>query len=96
VQAWFARHDFEDALAVMEAHDVPVGPVNTVAEVSADDQLRGRESLVEVAAEGVGPVLMPGLIPKFSRTPGAISHAGPELGQHSAAVLEELLERSRG
>jgi formyl-CoA transferase len=94
VQAWFARHDFEDALAVMEAHDVPVGPVNTIAEVAADPQLLGRESLVGVTAEGVGTVLMPGLIPKFSRTPGAIGHAGPELGEHSAAVLEALLERN--
>ena len=93
VQDWFARHDFEEALAVMDAHDVPVGPVNTVAEVAADPQLRGRESLVDVEADGVA-VLMPGLVPKFSRTPGAIGHPGPALGAHSDAVLEQLLERN--
>lgn len=89
VQVWFSQRDFEDALRVMEEHDVPVGPVNTMKEVCADEQLLGRDSLVTV-----GDVLMPGVIPKFSRTPGAIRHIGPELGQHSGAVFEGLLERS--
>jgi crotonobetainyl-CoA:carnitine CoA-transferase CaiB-like acyl-CoA transferase len=34
---------------------------------------------------------MPGLVPKFSRTPGAIKDAGPRLGGDTDAILGEVL-----
>lgn len=34
---------------------------------------------------------MPGVIPKFSRTPGRVAHAGPRLGEHNEAVYGGLL-----
>ena len=84
VQAWFSDHDFTEAVEIMEANDVPVGPVNTIADVATDAHLLERKSLVEIEVEGVGPMLMPGLIPKFSRTPGRIRHAGAALGSSDA------------
>ena len=33
---------------------------------------------------------MTGVVPKFSRTPGAIRAVGPALGEHTDAVLREL------
>lgn len=90
IQSWFAEHDFEDAIRILESHDVPVGPVNTMAEVVENPQLNARDSLVTVDSDA-GTLPMPGLVPKFSRTPGRISHAGPARGEHTAEVLEELL-----
>jgi formyl-CoA transferase len=90
VQSWFARHDFDDVVAVMAANDVPIGPVNTMKEVAEDAHLRERGSLVELAAAGIGDVLMPGVIPKFSLTPGSIRHGGPALGEHDGAALRWL------
>jgi crotonobetainyl-CoA:carnitine CoA-transferase CaiB-like acyl-CoA transferase len=84
VQAWFSEHDYEDVIRIMDEHGVPVGPVNTMKEVAADPHLIERESLVRMDVDGIGSVLMPGLIPKFSRTPGRIRHAGPSIGQHNA------------
>jgi formyl-CoA transferase len=60
-------------------------------EVAADDQLLGRESLVNLPFTGVGDVLMPGIVPKFSETPGAIRHAGPTIGEHTREVLAASL-----
>jgi formyl-CoA transferase len=82
VQEWFSAHDFVEALEIMERFDVPVGPVNTMAEVTTDPHLLGRETLTSVEVEGIGPMLMPGLIPRFSRTPGRIGHAGVDVGAH--------------
>jgi formyl-CoA transferase len=82
VQDWFSAHDFDEVVAIMDANDVPIGPVNTMREVAADEQLRLRESLVEVEADGIGPVLMPGVIPKLSATPGRIRHGGAAIGAH--------------
>jgi crotonobetainyl-CoA:carnitine CoA-transferase CaiB-like acyl-CoA transferase len=34
---------------------------------------------------------MAGIVPKLSRTPGAVRHVGPELGADTDAVLTRLL-----
>ena len=87
VGAWFAAHDFDEVMSVMDDNDVPVGPVNTMREVAADEQLRERESLIDFDVAGLGSVLMPGLVPKFSETPGRIAHGGPRLGEHDGQPL---------
>jgi crotonobetainyl-CoA:carnitine CoA-transferase CaiB-like acyl-CoA transferase len=33
---------------------------------------------------------MTGIVPKFSRTPGAVVATGPRLGEHTREVLREL------
>jgi formyl-CoA transferase len=38
-----------------------------------------------------GAVPMPGVFPKFSKTPGRVRHAAPDLGEHTMAVLTEVL-----
>ena len=80
IQEWFSKHDFEDAVRIMEEHGVPVGPVNTMAQVATDPHLLERESLIRIEVEGIGPVLMPGLIPKFSH-PGQDSQCRPPSGR---------------
>jgi len=96
VQAWFSERNFDEVVRVMDAHDVPCAPVNTMAEVAADPQLFERDSLVRRAYAGVGDVLMPGVVPKFSGTPGAVGHAGPAIGEHTEEVLTELLGMTPG
>ena len=50
-----------------------------------------REMLVEVPDPRLGAILMPGIVPKLSRTPGSIRWAGPDLGADTAEVLRRLL-----
>jgi formyl-CoA transferase len=90
VQAWFDGHDLADALRILAAADVPVGPVHTMADVAADPQLAAREGIVRVMTQ-TGPLAMPGLVPRFSRTPGAIRESGPTLGRDTDSVLRDVL-----
>ena len=46
--------------------------------------------IVRLAAGFAGDVAMTGVVPKFSRTPGAIRTVGPALGEHTDVVLREL------
>jgi crotonobetainyl-CoA:carnitine CoA-transferase CaiB-like acyl-CoA transferase len=79
-----------DALsALLTAHDVPVGPINRAPELATDPHIAAREMIVRLAAGDEKPVPKAGVVPKFSRTPGAIRHVGPELGAHTEAVLRE-------
>ena len=41
------------------------------------------------AADGA-PLKVPGIIPKLSRTPGAIRTPAPRLGEHTDEVLGEI------
>lgn len=39
----------------------------------------------------LGRLLMQGVVPRLSETPGGIAWAGPSLGVHTREILEEVL-----
>ena len=43
---------------------------------------------------GVGVLPQPGVVPKFSRTPGRVTSPGPELGADTDDILARLLDYS--
>jgi formyl-CoA transferase len=45
----------------------------------------------EVDIPGVGPLRIPGIVPKFSATPPATSWVGPSLGAHNEEVYKGIL-----
>lgn len=73
-----------DLLAACEAEGVPAGPINDMAEVFADPQIRHRGMRIE--AEGVPGVRSPFV---FSGAELALGRAAPKLGEHQAEVLGE-------
>jgi len=85
---WTATKPRADLLAALDAAAVPAGPVSDAAEVAADPHFRARDMVVEVATQTFGTMLMQGIVPKLTRTPGAIRWPGAELGEHNDAVLQ--------
>jgi crotonobetainyl-CoA:carnitine CoA-transferase CaiB-like acyl-CoA transferase len=59
-----------------------------VADIVADLQYQAR-GMVERHKLGEGEVLLPGIVPKMSVTPGATQWIGPALGEHTEAVLQD-------
>lgn len=90
VAAWTATMTTDALLALCDRHDVPCGPLNSIADIFADPQCRARGNLTEVPSRA-GPVTLPAGIPQMSRTPPQLRHAGPALGADTAAVLGRLL-----
>ena len=72
------------------------GPINTVAEVVNDPQLRARDMLVQHHDERVQRnVLGPGIVPVLSESPGRLRSAGPARpGQHNDDVYIGLLGKT--
>lgn len=58
--------------------------------VSSNEQYQARDMFVTVADERVGQVVMPGIVPKLSGTPGKVEWAGPARGSHTETVLSQL------
>jgi formyl-CoA transferase/succinyl-CoA--D-citramalate CoA-transferase len=94
IAAWTATLAADDLIALLRAHDVPVGPINRAADLAHDPHIAAREMVVRLAAGFAGDVAMTGVVPKFSRTPGAIRAVGPALGAHTDVVLRELAQCS--
>ena len=90
---WAAQRQPDEIIETLSAAGVISGPINTVAEVVRDPQLRARGMLVEHYDERIGRnVLGPGVIPVLSETPGGVRNAGPARpGQHNAEVYGDLL-----
>ncbi len=91
IEGWTRDRSTAEVIETMEAHDAIVGPVYDMADIVTDDQYQAREDIVEVADEELGTLETFAPVPKFSRTPGSVRHAGPEHGEHNAEVfLDEL------
>src|ERR1700753_1317510 len=87
------QDELDEIIAILSAAGVIAGPINTVAEVVNDPQLRARGMLVEQYDERIGRnVLGPGVVPVLSESPGRVRNAGPARpGQHNEDVYIGLL-----
>ena len=67
---------------------VPFGPVLTIAEIAHDPHFAARDMLAEIECPGFPePMRIAGQPIKFARTPSGVRGRGPDLGEHTAAVL---------
>jgi crotonobetainyl-CoA:carnitine CoA-transferase CaiB-like acyl-CoA transferase len=87
IEAWTRERTTETAIAEMEAADAIVGPVYDMADIFEDDQYAARDDIVEIEDEDLGSLKTAAPVPRFTRTPGAVEHAGPGHGQHNDEVF---------
>src|SRR5262249_21637858 len=76
-------------LELFRALDIPAAPLRTPDELFDNPPLNA-VGLFETVETAQGPVRFPGVPTWFSRTPGRVAGAAPELGAHTREVLEEV------
>jgi len=76
----------------LRAAEVPAAPVNDLAGAFAEPPVAERGMIVEYDHPEVGRVRLPGNPIKMSGMAGTPSHPAPRLGEHTDAVLRELLK----
>jgi formyl-CoA transferase/succinyl-CoA--D-citramalate CoA-transferase len=92
VEAWFALRTFEEVSQALETHQVPYSLVMNMADIFADPHYKAREMIINVPEPTVGALPQPAVIPRLSRTPGRVTHAGPAaIGAHTEELLSGLL-----
>jgi len=91
VTEWVGAHDRAEVLEKCLAEEVPAGKVNSIADIFADEHFQARGNLARVRSGDLGEVVVPGVVPRLSATPGRIEHLGPGLGNANADVLGGLL-----
>lgn len=90
IDAWTSARSPEEVLAAMERAEVPASRIYSVRDIAADPQYAARGMIREVPLPGGGTLKVPGVVPKFSKTPGGFSRGGPRLGEHTREVLRDL------
>jgi crotonobetainyl-CoA:carnitine CoA-transferase CaiB-like acyl-CoA transferase len=79
-------------LEQLNAQGIPCGPINHIDQVFSDPQVQHRDMQLELDHPVAGKVASVGNPIKLSETPVTYDKASPMLGQHTEAVLSELLE----
>jgi crotonobetainyl-CoA:carnitine CoA-transferase CaiB-like acyl-CoA transferase len=87
---WIAKRSLEEALRIFEDAGVTAGPVNTVDMLMTDEHIAERQILVRAPDDEIGTILMPGVFPRLSETPGAVRAQAPAIGAHTTEILCEL------
>jgi crotonobetainyl-CoA:carnitine CoA-transferase CaiB-like acyl-CoA transferase len=88
---WIRKRPAEKVLAILNDAGAAAAPVYDVSEVFADLHFLARENIVAVPDPELGTIRMQNVVPKLSRTPGSIVHAGHRLGADGNDVYADWL-----
>jgi CoA:oxalate CoA-transferase len=91
LQDVFLTRTCEEWEPLLLAAGIPVGAINDIALVVEHPQVVAREALVEMKHPRAGTVRMVGAPVRLSETPGSVRSPAPMLGEHTEAVLREML-----
>ncbi|MGF1639544.1 MAG: CaiB/BaiF CoA transferase family protein [Rhodospirillales bacterium] len=91
---WTGSLTRDELMAKCLAGQVPIGKLNSIADIFEDEHFKARGNLERLEEPGLGEVVVPAVVPTLSETPGRISNLGPPLGNATYEVMRELLDLS--
>jgi len=94
LQAVFAKRSTREWVEILEAAGVPNGPINDVAQVFEEPQVKARGIKVELDHPVAGRLPTVASPMRFSATPVEYKLAPPVLGQHTEEILRGLLKKT--
>jgi crotonobetainyl-CoA:carnitine CoA-transferase CaiB-like acyl-CoA transferase len=96
VARWVGGMAAADALARLDAAEVPCSRVASIRDIFEDAQVRARGNVQALPSPLGGLLHMAGIVPRLTATPGALRHPGPlAVGQDNEEVYCGRLGLSR-
>ena len=86
----FLQKPMADWVALLDQAGVPCSPINTVAQLLEDEQVKHRGMLIEVPHPTAGSVPQIRSPMRFANAQASFDRPPPLLGQHTTEVLTEL------
>ncbi|MCU9612647.1 CoA transferase [Caldibacillus lycopersici] len=91
IESWTKQHTLQEANQILDNASVPCGPIYGMKDIIADEHYQARDMIREVEVESGKKLLVPGIVPKLSETPGDILWNGPKLGEHNEEIFSNYL-----
>ena len=90
IGAWTTPRRVVEVLEALNAANVPAGRIYTAKDIAEDPHYRARGMIERITSADGLSLEVPGIVPRLSLTPGAITRRAPTLGEDTAAVLARL------
>ena len=90
ITQWTRQHPIDHVLAELDKAAVPAGRIYTVADIASDPHYLARGMVQSMRMDDGEDLLVPGVVPKLSRTPGGQWRNAPSVGQDTDAVLQGM------
>ena len=90
IEQWTMQHTKFEAMAELNKHDIPCGPILSMKEIAEEESLRATGTVVEVDHPTRGKYLTVGNPIKLSDSPADVRRS-PLLGEHTDEVLTQVL-----
>jgi crotonobetainyl-CoA:carnitine CoA-transferase CaiB-like acyl-CoA transferase len=90
VTRFIAARTLDENLALFGQAEVTAAPVYDIDQFMADPHVQARGIITEVPDPDLGSLPMHPVVPRLSRTPGALRRPAPNLGEHNREVLGGL------
>ncbi len=95
IAEWAKARTAEQIDKELNEAGVICGPIYTVADIFEDPQFKARDMLLKHEDPVIGEFIGPGIVPRFTRTPGKVQWTGPwEEGSHNEEVWGGMIGRS--
>ncbi|AEC21573.1 hypothetical protein PT7_3033 [Pusillimonas sp. T7-7] len=91
VDEWTRSLPMTELERVLDEAGVPASRIFNLEDIFSDPHYRARNMLVEPEDRELGPVAMANVVPRMSRTPGAVRWSGHDVGQDTVQILTEEL-----
>ncbi|MEO8168604.1 MAG: CaiB/BaiF CoA-transferase family protein, partial [bacterium] len=89
LEAKLKQKSTKDWVECLNKRGVPSGEILSLQEALAQQQIKHRETITSVKADGIGELKLFNMTAKFGKTPGSVENPPPRLGQHTDEILAE-------
>ena len=90
IGAWTATRSVAGVLDALNAAAVPAGRIFNARDIAEDPHYRARGMIQRITTADGLDLDVPGVVPKLSLTPGAITRRAPGLGEDTASAIDRL------
>ena len=90
VGGWIKERTLAENIAFFEEAGVTAAPVYDIGQLLEDPHVQERGIVFEAPDDEMGEVPMHAIVPRLSRTPGAMRTPAPKVGQHNLEVYTRI------
>ena len=91
VSEWTQAHTLEELESMLSNAAVPASRIYNLKDIFQDEHYQSRNMIVTPEDNELGPIAMANVVPRLSRTPGAVRWAGHNIGADTHSVLAQEL-----